>query len=573
MKLIRLTTEDNKAIFNSFLQQELEIAPFSQIALGQLAVELDAQELEINSDNDRVLIQLQSGVVKTVILKHGFYNSSTIQQLLDDFSSKINITLGARSATNKIQNAHEIGKTALVSINTKGGKASIAIQQAPANSYSAEMIKDAPLKILDGTNKQSCISYNAVATTNNPAFGLMFSGGTTNSYCFQPAGVELADKSDWICSASQEFPIARGCGIHRVKIHNISAQFGQGPKAFAISLHTQNPHEYLSTRNMIGVPNQGDTMPAGRVSDIKYGIKLEILGGVYSYIIDGVAYYTSINCNSSGGFGAEQGYYGVNDSKNDTVSIEVSEGFIYFMIYRNNPADADNQTGSIQLHKEPYPSVTTNGITQQNYQELFASYSFFGAGSTGGTENDFGCSLKLVRYTPDLFRMNPPALAIGNGETEIYNDLILGNTNQSPQFVGPTNHSITFEGEEFHTWLGFNNLRNPLEGFILSKGIDFEGDTRVASAIYNDCLLVELNNLQVESYDMFEDKRQRVNVLSVVPYDDTNSSIIYDPSNLIFLDLNNKHPIRLSSLKARLVRADYSDLDVTGLTSMVVYIK
>ena len=72
---------------------------------------------------------------------------------------------------------------------------------------------------------------------------------------------------------------------------------------------------------------------------------------------------------------------------------------------------------------------------------------------------------------------------------------------------------------------------------------------------------------------MFEDKRQRVNVLSVVPYDDTNSSIIYDPSNLIFLDLNNKHPIRLSSLKARLVRADYSDLDVTGLTSMVVYIK
>ena len=56
MKLIRLTTEDNKAIFNSFLQQELEIAPFSQIALGQLAVELDAQELEINSDNDRVLL-------------------------------------------------------------------------------------------------------------------------------------------------------------------------------------------------------------------------------------------------------------------------------------------------------------------------------------------------------------------------------------------------------------------------------------------------------------------------------------------------------------------------------------
>ena len=79
--------------------------------------------------------------------------------------------------------------------------------------------------------------------------------------------------------------------------------------------------------------------------------------------------------------------------------------------------------------------------------------------------------------------------------------------------------------------------------------------------------------MQVESYDAFEEKRQRVNVLSVIPYDDSNLNILYAPNNLIFLDLNNQHPIRLSSFKARLVRGDYTDLNVKGLTSMVVYIQ
>ena len=78
--------------------------------------------------------------------------------------------------------------------------------------------------------------------------------------------------------------------------------------------------------------------------------------------------------------------------------------------------------------------------------------------------------------------------------------------------------------------------------------------------------------MQVESYDAFEKKRQRVNVLSVIPYDDSNSTILHTPNNLIFLDLNNQYPIRLSSIKARLVRGDYNDLDVTGMTSMVIYI-
>ena len=83
--------------------------------------------------------------------------------------------------------------------------------------------------------------------------------------------------------------------------------------------------------------------------------------------------------------------------------------------------------------------------------------------------------------------------------------------------------------------------------------------------------LLELLNLQLESYDTFEEGRK--NILALIPYDDSNSKVSYDPNNLIFLDLNNKESINLTSLKMRLVRADYSNPDISGLTSAVIYIK
>ena len=67
--------------------------------------------------------------------------------------------------------------------------------------------------------------------------------------------------------------------------------------------------------------------------------------------------------------------------------------------------------------------------------------------------------------------------------------------------------------------------------------------------------------------------KKNANELMFCPLYPSNLNILYAPNNLIFLDLNNQHPIRLSSFKARLVRGDYTDLNVKGLTSMVVYIQ
>ena len=557
MKLVRLTTDDPKAIFNSFLHQDLELAPYSKIALGKLAVDLDDEPLVIDNENRLIRIQFITGTIKDIRLTLGSYTVANYLELYKDIESKINQALGTLNGFGKIRFPNEIGKTCQVTKNL-AGKTQISVKQALSASYMEKVHQNAPIKFIDNVDK-SVFEPNA-------AFTILRSSANTHSYDFQPNGVAVADKSQWLLSAAQDYPIARGCGIHRVKIHEITNQFTEGLKGFAISLHTQHPNDYLTTRTMIG-----DTPVGPNVSDIAYGIKLPLMGGVYSTIIDGVATASTLSCNSVGGFGGEQGYYSSGDAQNDTVSIEIVGGIIRFVVYRTNPA-GDNDVDAIVLGTAPYPTETIDGVIHSNTKPLYASYTFFGAGAVGG---NFGCALRMCRYTPDYYAMSATAIALENKFEEEYTDITLGDTNQARQITAPTKHSIKFTGEELHTFLGFQYQRQPsdLTKFITTTGVDFISEYRFVNGILNDCILVELNNLQVESYDAFEEKRQRVNVLSVIPYDDSNLNILYSPNNLIFLDLNNQHPIRLSSFKARLVRGDYTDLKVKGLTSMVVYIQ
>ena len=118
-------------------------------------------------------------------------------------------------------------------------------------------------------------------------------------------------------------------------------------------------------------------------------------------------------------------------------------------------------------------------------------------------------------------------------------------------------------------WFGY---RNTSRLNVRGKNISILADNVFQAQIINDAFMLEMINLQLESYDTFQG--QRKNILSFIPYDDSNNlSVNYDANNLIFLDLNNKESINLTSLKMRLVRADYSSPDLVGITSAILFIK
>ncbi len=85
-----------------------------------------------------------------------------------------------------------------------------------------------------------------------------------------------------------------------------------------------------------------------------------------------------------------------------------------------------------------------------------------------------------------------------------------------------------------------------------------------------DAFLVEMLNLSLDSYDGF--KGQRKNILAVVPATDKDGVVLYEPSNLNLIDLDNKEGINLRNIKARVVNTDYSPFKMKGTATLTILV-
>ena len=255
------------------------------------------------------------------------------------------------------------------------------------------------------------------------------------------------------------------------------------------------------------------------VTDFAFGIQISNpFTGKYTVIEDGVPLSDTdsgdINCANNVSGGGQ----GTNFRNNDVLSIEICSGVIRLVVYQNDLGALHGKSSNL--------NISTIKFTANPYEEL------------------------------------PALLDIGVDE-------VVGASTPSGQGTVATISKITFPYIGFANWLGYKQIS--YTGPNTKKLVSFVAEDRFKSAILNDLYLLELLNLQLESYDTFEEGRK--NILALIPYDDSNSKVSYDPNNLIFLDLNNKESINLTSLKMRLVRADYSNPDISGLTSAVIYIK
>ena len=132
---------------------------------------------------------------------------------------------------------------------------------------------------------------------------------------------------------------------------------------------------------------------------------------------------------------------------------------------------------------------------------------------------------------------------------------------------------IDFGSEEVSEWLGYETQRQPPTAFASGRRINLIAQNLFSSKIKAESFLVQLLNLPVEAYDTFPAKRGRENLLAVIPASDETNSVIYEPNNLHFLDLSNKFPLKLSNVRLRVLRHDYSTVQTRGLSSVVLVFK
>ena len=90
VKLIRLTTTDENAIFDNDFVPNIIIPPKSSIALKSLALENVISNIVINSRNDKITFQIKDLLTYEAQLTHAQYDSITAPSLFRDMNIKMN---------------------------------------------------------------------------------------------------------------------------------------------------------------------------------------------------------------------------------------------------------------------------------------------------------------------------------------------------------------------------------------------------------------------------------------------------------------------------------------------------
>ena len=573
MKLLRLTTENSNGIFDSSLDQELTIEPNSQMALGSAALELLDKGLEITSANNKITFQVSNGVAlapgsRTTRLTPGVYNSSNFLDFFTDFNRKLNsglgkleTTPGGGGTTGAIglgTNSNEIGKQWRIT-KGEGQDIVIACNQSPSH----------PLRTRDLDKHVASKLFPGEATTS--PIVVSNTGGTELA-----SGSKIAfDNDNYFCSYANENPITRGCGIHRVRIKtlaNRNTAGGADPRGgsgFSISLHNDAPTFQGSTFQGTGNPLNYLDQRSMNISDIKYGIRCESVidintgqqTGLYKYIIDGKLLSPGVD---DGNAAVPILAVGADDTKKDVVSLEIvsvdGQKIVRGCVYKAQQASPLTPSCKL-LFTAPYQDET-----------LFGSYTFHGGGLN--QNGDYGCRVNAIRWTADPYIEGTEGVAKFSRDHVLEGEQggALGSTTPVFQNTGRSNHSILFDKIDIPEWLGYDPPDKTL-AIVSSSPVAFRADLAFSPNLENDCFLLEMLNLPIDSYDYEPSKKKRMNLLSVFPFDDSLGKCIYDPNNLIFLDLRNKEKLRLRDIRCRILRSDYSEVNLTGVSSLVIYVK
>ena len=278
------------------------------------------------------------------------------------------------------------------------------------------------------------------------------------------------------------------------------------------------------------------------LADIKYGVQVTFNAGgnmIYNIIEDGVATLSSVT----------PGYVSATNTNNDHIEVGVDGNSVIFNAYQGGSSTAT-------------PLRSGVAISYLNMARLKPVGIFNGIRTKA--------SARRVRLTPSPYT-----------EKELIDSDIQGlGTPPSSSPSGTAVNTLAFESEELALFLGYKsqNVPAPGEDPLLGATMNFIANFQNHIAQEADAILVELQNLQVESYDSFSNSAtpsggQRRNLLSVVPATNETNSVVYEPPYPTFLDLNNKDPIYLRNLRVRCVRTDYTEIAIIGLATLVILIK
>ena len=535
MKLIRLTTSDENAQFDSLFNEDIIINENSQICLQSLSIEDEYKEMEINSSNDNLYYNLRFGedtsINRKITLNHTgnsegqqeTYNSNNFQVLLDDMIVKLNQGLQVDFAGGNTftKNNIEIGTQFKVSVSKdteSTGKILIQAKQSKMSSRYSDFVANIPSKLLVSTGAVGSVVSHTT---------------TTETAIWNKPNLEPKTSNNKYMTYFQH-SLTKGAGVWRIKLLNMydDATEANLESGAILGVTTTVPASYIDTRDMAD-------------SEISYGIHIDKVGGTYKVIKNGVWTDSGVNV-----------VYGTTAGKKPIMEIIIELGRIRGKLYQ------DNGTGG---------NIITRWLFDDAYDGDTTYYPFMvfrGAYTTTGNK---GTRFTQLRLTSDPYY----DLTTNYPDNSNLDNAIVGTTAPQQSTIGKA--FFQFEGASLAEFLGFKHLRYPQTDTILTSNFSIKGETVFKFSDLSDTFLVLLDNIKLKSYDDYDvdgnRKGSRRDLLAVVNKTQPSGNITFQANNLLWLDIDNFQKMYIQNMKVRVLKADYSPIVANGLTSMVILIR
>tara|TARA_B100000424_G_scaffold215817_1_gene173787 strand:- start:3385 stop:4938 length:1554 start_codon:yes stop_codon:yes gene_type:complete len=513
MKFIRLVSEESNGVLDNEFNSDVKLEPKAQIAYRSLAVDIDPQLFAVDASNNGISFQssIADGLSKlSGSLPIRSYTTDNAKELLTDLQNLLNRLIAV--------NSKGIGHQFQVVI--KGGKTRVETQFCPN-------------------------SVQIFRNNFSGDFGISKNNLITNSGTISQTSGAGTDTDNNIGVSFQEF--GKGTAVWRIRVKRHTDNAGaSNTNGFEFGLTNIEPSGLVSGANPI---NLTDAQKFYNFKAQKVGDNYRVNKGDGVFDVD-----TGIAPN----------VVGDDNINNDIIEFRKDDKFIRCILYRSNQANPDflfSDDLTVRFATGVNDDPLRTGINQPLYPYLIMH------GDDANAQLDGG----YVRCFFDPFRANITALGDESEMIESFNHGTLGARPSDAKPNRQTTSELTFDSLELAEYMGFDRNVLRSEDTLRRNYLVHSKNNFTASQTY-DNLVVELMNLQLESFDGLSKGRR--NILATIPaIKNSDGVIVNEASNLIFIDLDNANPISLRNIKARLLYGDLTEPQTTGLTSLSLIFK
>ena len=137
--------------------------------------------------------------------------------------------------------------------------------------------------------------------------------------------------------------------------------------------------------------------------------------------------------------------------------------------------------------------------------------------------------------------------------------------------IPPENIQINYSGE-LADFLGYSRYTQPqpLTSPFEIHNFDVEGEDTFyinKTGLY----ILELLDIDLESYDGLTNNRR--NMIATLPVQVDNGIVVYEPSNVNFINIKNADKRALRNIKARLLMSSLDQIKIVGLATATLLLR